>query len=55
MRPHGAVARLARLPVDVSTPTAFQIETCMQAVHDYQHIIRQLNTGSLAIIEATSA
>lgn len=43
---------LARLPVDVSTPTTFQIETCMQAVHDYQHIIQQLNTGSLAIIEA---
>lgn len=47
-----AQACLLRVPVDASLPTSFQIENCMQAVHEYQHVIQQLNTGSLEIVEA---
>ncbi len=48
-----AQGSLLQVRVDTSTtPAAFQIERCMQAIHDYQHIAQQLNTGSLEIVEA---
>lgn len=48
-----AQGSLQQVRVDTSTmPAAFQIERCMQAVHDYQRIARHLNTGSLEIAEA---
>ena len=44
---------LLQVRVDTtSKPAVFQIERCMQAIHDYQHIAQQLNTGSLEIVEA---